>query len=376
MSSKSIGIVKTQHFTFAEGDDAMVLDSGPARHGLVYQARAEIWTIVNELMFTIKDSKRPIVQLALMTDVHAGGLVEHATAPIVVPFTTNYYAAFHRLGRLSASRSKVLSRSDILKIALRRLQWSPYAEDLKVIFVVGEGSFTRNLNEVSAACRAAVDAGVVINTLYCGLYKLGIGKHWAEPAYCTGGQYMGINHHRRLNYTKTPVDGQLLDLNQKLNETYRLYADRWRKLWKQQRDQDREVALVSKEALLQRIVTKAAQGLFMNATDALLYEQTGTWGLKSDIRPEDLPLVTTGREFNQLREKTQASRDIREEILYLASQRYAIMTARQLRSGSTRPTLSQAVLHIFREQSQAKGFQPVSPDSTVGYQGNATEQEE
>lgn len=344
---------------------AFILDAGPGMTGLIRQAQAGIWTIVNELMFTIKHDKSPIVQLALLTDgldAHSGS---QAGNRIHTPFTTNYDAIFQRLDSLKTGRSGSSDRADAVRMSLRHLRWSPYPEDVKVLFVVGDDWFNRSIDGIATACSEAISAGVVINTLYCGVSKLGLQKHWGEAAYCTGGYYLGIQSRQRLPYIKTEVDRRLLALNEQLHETYRLSADRWNRLWKQQQDQDRRVARVSKEARLQRVVTNAAKGLLLNATDAMVYGQTGTWGLEPDIPPERLPLLRTERDFHQVVEQAQSRRDIEAEILELAAQRLAFLEARRTRSSNTRPTFSQAVISILQEQIQSQGFQLVSPEGFV-----------
>ena len=344
---------------------AVVLDAGRGMSGLIHQAKAEIWPIVNEMLFTTKDGNPPIVQLAILTQGGSENPLGGADTQILTPFTTNYDAIFSRLNMLRTGDKATDDYIRTIRIALRRLQWSPYPEDLKILFVAGDGWFTRIDDELAWVCQEAIDSGIIINTLYCGAYKFGIDKRWPEAAYCGAGQYIGIDYVRRPKYTQTPLDKKILELNEELNETYLLDADRWDELYKQQRDRDREVTLVSKEAAFQRTLTKAAKGFLMDATYAILNEQTGTWGLEPDIPPVDLPPVTTEKEFTQLQEKARARREIEEQILQLAAQRRVYLLARQPQSESARPTLGQAVVQVIREQAQAKGFQLAAPDTFI-----------
>jgi len=344
---------------------AVVLDAGQGMSGLIHQAKAEIWPIVNEMLFTTKDGNPPIVQLAILTQGGSENSLGDADTQILTPFTTNYDAIFSRLNMLRTGDNATDDYTRAIRITLRRLQWSPYPEDLKILFVAGDGWFTRSDGELASICQEAIDSGIIINTLYCGAYKFGIDKHWPEAAYCGAGQYTGIDYVRRPKYTQTPLDTKVLELNEELNETYRLDADRWDELWKQQRDRDREVTLVSKEAAFQRTVTKAAKGFLMDATYAILNEQTGTWGLEPDIPPDDLPPVTTEKELTQLQEKARARREIEEQILQLAAQRRVYLLVHQPQSENARPTLGQAVVQVIREQAQAKGFRLAALDAFI-----------
>ena len=160
------------------------------------------------------------------------------------------------------------------------------------------------------------------------------------------------------------MDRQVLDLNELLNETYRFDADRWHNLWKEQRDRDRDVTTASKEAAIQRIITKAAKGLLLNSTYALLHEETGAWGLEPEIRPADLPPATTEAELSQFLEQERTRRQIQEHILELAGRRRTYLMAGKSTT-SSRPTLGQAIVQAVREQAYAKGFKFVAPDEFV-----------
>ena len=341
---------------------AIVLDTGSSTSGLIHQAQTEIWAVANEMLFTSKDGKRPIVQLALLSDNNSWEHGEYASGRVFIPFTTNYYAIFARLDRQGAGGE--CDRADAVRAALYRLHWSPYSEDLKVIFVVGDGWFTRSKGALTSACREAADAGVILNTLFCGPYKFGIGRRWSEAAYCAGGQYMGIDCVQRLRYVSTPLDKKILRLNEQLNETFRLKADRWGDLWKQQRDRDRDITLLSKEAGMRRIATKAAKGLLLNQTDALLNEQTSSWGLEPDIHRKDMPPVNTQKELTDVFENEHSRRDIQKQILELTAQRRRHLSARSSNSKTARPSLSEAIIRILTEQAQAKGFHPTPPDES------------
>lgn len=333
---------------------AIVLDTGNGMAGLIHQAKTEIWAVVNEMIFTTKDAKTPIVQLAVLSDNTLWKHKGYAAGQVFVPFTTNYYAIFKRLDKHKTGNGTDNDRADAVRIALHRLKWSPYAEDFKAIFIVADGYFTRSTGALASACEHAAEAGVIINTLFCGHYKFGISKRWAEPAYATGGQYLGIDHVQRLKYKDTPIDKTILELNDKLNETFKLDADRFSELWKQQRDMDRDLAIVCKEALLHRIVTKAAKGLLLDPTDALLNEQTSAWALEPEIRPRDIPPAKTEKEFAQLSEKEQDRRNIQKQILQLTEQRR--LQSKSSHSKTGRPSLSEAIIQIAREQLTAKGF--------------------
>lgn len=342
---------------------AIVLDTGSRMAGLIHQAKTEIWAIANEMIFKTKDGKTPVVQLAVLSDNTLWKHRGYADGQVFVPFTMNYYAIFKRLDKQQRRNGTDTDRADAVRIALHRLEWSPYPEDFKAIFVVGDGYFTRSKGALASACEQAADAGVIINTLFCGHYKFGINKRWSEPAYATGGQYIGIDHVQRLRYKETPIDKTILALNDRLNETFRLDADRLSALWKQQRDMDRDLAIVSKEARMHRIVTKAAKGLLFDRTDALLNEETSAWGLEPQIPPGQIPPPKTERELTQLSDKESRRRLIQQEILRLAEQRPLHLSSHN--STARRPSLGRAVIKILREQTTAKGFYFKSPTAST-----------
>jgi hypothetical protein len=347
------------------------MDTGNGMAGLIHQAKTEIWAIANEMMFTTKDGKTPIVQLAVLSDKCPWEYGTYASGQVFISFTTNYYAIFNRLNRQRPGSGADNDRADAVRVALHRLEWSPYAEDFKAIFVIGDGHFTRSRGALASACEQAAEAGVIVNTLYCGHYKFGINKRWPDIAYNTGGQYIGIDNVQRLRYTGTPLDKQMLDLNNRLNETFRLDADRFSELWKQQRDMDRDLTIVSKEAAFQRIVTKAAKGLLLNRTDALLNNDTSAWGLEPEIESRDMPPVRTGKQLSQLFEKESTRRYIQQQILQLAEQRRLHLSAHGSDSRTGRPSLGRAVIQILRDQTATKGFYFTSHDTILSQDDEA-----
>ena len=143
---------------------AVVLDAGRGMSGLIHQAKAEIWPIVNEMLFTTKDQKPPIVQLAILTQGGSENPLGDADTQILTPFTTNYDAIFSRLNMLRTGDNATDDYARSIRAALQRLLWSPYPEDLKILFVAGDGWFMRSDDELASACQEAIDSGIIINT--------------------------------------------------------------------------------------------------------------------------------------------------------------------------------------------------------------------
>ena len=83
--------------------------------------------------------------------------------------------------------------------------------------------------------------GVIVNTIHCGEYSVGVDGYWQHGAQLAEGEFMNINQDKAVVSIKTPHDKILIELNEKLNRTYLWFgaADK-RKAWaKNQIDQDR-----------------------------------------------------------------------------------------------------------------------------------------
>jgi hypothetical protein len=333
---------------------ALVLDTGDQMSGLVEQTRIEVWSIANELLLLDKAGRSPIVEIGVVAYGNRDMPVVRGYGRAVIPFTTDVDSVSMALGQARTAGGPEYCGWAIQE-AVQRLNWSPYPEDMRVIFIAGNESFTQGPVDYPSSCQAATAKMIMVNTVYCGPYNSGVHYGWTGAAQSTGGQYISISVNKPPRYRPTPVDDRLLDLNRRLNETYRLVADPSRDLLKRQQEQDRDVWLLSREAVFQRIVTKAVLGL---AQDPIAVQQQGS-------PAEIAQTATTSKELEQIQVQAAARKQIQEQILELGRQRRLALMIDEPAPSQQGHTLGSAVIQVLREQVVKKGFafeRPASRD--------------
>ena len=56
----------------------------------------------------------------------------------------------------------------MIRDAVNRLEWSRSGDVYKAIFIAGNEPFTQGSVDFHASCRAAIERGIVVNTIFCG----------------------------------------------------------------------------------------------------------------------------------------------------------------------------------------------------------------
>jgi hypothetical protein len=329
---------------------ALVLDTSSRMSGLVEQARIEIWAIANEMLLADRGGRSPIVEIGVMAYGNGDVPVARGYGRAAIPFTTDIDSVSWGLGQARAGSGKEFCGWAIQE-AVQRLVWSPYPEDVRILFIAGDEAFTQGPVDYPSSCQAAAARQIVVNTVYCGPYNSGVHYGWTGAAQAAGGQYISISVNKPPRYSPAPVDSTLLDLNRRLNETYRLLSDPSRDLLKRQQEQDRDVWLLSREAVLQRIVTKAALGL----------AQDTAAGQGQEAPSEVSQSAATAKELEQIQAQATLRKQIQEQILDLGRQRRLHLMASAPAPSQQGHTLGSAVIQVLREQATKRGFTLESP---------------
>ncbi len=324
----------------------LVLDTGFNASGLIRQTQADLYDVVNELLLSRKNDQQPIVQLAVVT---AG----NGDVRLLNQFTSHYDAITTQLAQVRSGHGK--TRVDqILVTALEHLRWSPYAQDVKCLFVVGQGRLRRTANDFVRIGLLAAEKGVLINTLYAGPYKLGIHEGWAEMAYSTGGRYGQVKASLTSSNVRTGLDAALNRARQDLLETYRQQGDPGQSQWEAHKIKDRQAAFISKETALQRIIALALKAYDPGQLQRLHLEGLDQIELERQVAQRTTMSLKTVKAINDYEQKIQIRHQLYGRIIDLASQRRAAL-ASQIFSSKT-PNLAFAMIRVLHETLPQRGF--------------------
>jgi hypothetical protein len=330
---------------------AILLDTSGSMSGLIDQARAELWAIVNEFIFAKRNGLQPELQVALYEYGKNSVPRESGYIRMIVPLTTDLDKISQELFALKTDGGQEYC-GWVIKEAAENLQWTGSPEDLKVIFIAGNERFTQGPVDYRQACKAAASKGVVVNTIHCGSEIEGANGKWKDGALLADGRYLNINHNQKTVHIAAPQDKQITELGVRLNDTYIGFGRMGRA--------NAERQFTQEEAAVQRAVTKSSRYYQNDNWDLVDALNNNTIQLEN-LKPEDLPeemkdMTTEQREaYVQSRQKERA--EIQKKIQKLNAQRskYVADEMKKLQGGQN--TLGSAVIQAVRDQAIKRNFE-------------------
>jgi len=345
---------------------AIVLDTSGSMSGLIEQAKAQLWSIVNELARSSRQGVTPELQVALFQygtpslGAHTGYVRR------ILPLTSDLDAVSHELFSLTTNGGQEYC-GHAIQTAHQSLRWSPGDSDLKIIVIAGNEPFTQGSVDFRLAVPAAAGEGLIVNTIHCGNHEVGINTGWYAGAQLGNGSYSSIDHNIDADPVATPYDDELSSLSRRINTTYLAYGSRGEAMALRQASQDDNAASLGDAVAAERAATKAGS-MYLNARwDLVDAVRTGTIDLET-VDPASLP--------EQMRSMSPTQR--REHIEQLASQRAGIRAriqelhgarlafiartaAEQGRAEGDGATLGAALLGAIREQAESVGLRFAEP---------------
>lgn len=121
---------------------AILLDTSNSMDGLIDQARTQLWRVVNEFGKARKGGVMPELQVALYEYGNTRLRSDEGYIRRVLPFTTDLDRVSEELFTLQTSGGDEYC-GQVIGEAVRRLDWSASANDLRVIFIAGNEPFTQ-----------------------------------------------------------------------------------------------------------------------------------------------------------------------------------------------------------------------------------------
>jgi len=337
---------------------AILLDTSGSMSGLIDQARTELWAIVNEFIFARRNGLEPELQVALYEYGKSSLDSKDGYIRKIVPFTTDLDKVSEELFALKTNGGSEYC-GWVIEEATKSLKWSGSPEDLKVIFIAGNEPFTQGPVDYRQACKAAISKAIVVNTIHCGTEGDGLSGHWKDGAALADGRFLNINHNRRIVHIEAPQDREIAELSVRLNDTYIAFGRAGQMAHERQSAQDKNAAAASKEALLQRAVTKASRNYRnenWDLVDALENSKMELEDVKVEDLPEELRKMTTEERKAYVEAKAKERAEIQQKVQELNEQRKKYIAAETKKHQGKSDTLGSAIIRSVREQAQKKNF--------------------
>lgn len=235
---------------------ALLLDTSNSMDGLINQAKAQLWEIINELSFAKYGIQKPNLEIALYE--YGNDRIESSNGFVrqVLAFNSDLDEISEKLFSLTTNGGKEYC-GQVISNSLKELEWGENNNDLRLIFIAGNEPFTQGKISYKEAISDANKKDIIINTIFCGNYTQGISGMWQDGANLGGGDYMTINQNKKVIHIVTPYDNDIIILNKQLNNTYIYFGNKGMIQYKKQANQDKNADKFSTSVSVGRAISKS-----------------------------------------------------------------------------------------------------------------------
>ncbi len=338
---------------------AILLDVSNSMDGLIEQAKAQLWNMVNTLgKANCVDGTVPKIEIALYEYGRTNNDAKKGYVKLINDFSNDLDSISQNLFTLTTSGGEEYCGHAIYS-AINELNWADNADNYKVIFIAGNESFLQGDISFTKACTLAKTKGVLVNTIYCGDKISGIREHWNLGATCGSGSYTNINTNAKVDDVPTPYDSLLYVLNSELNNTYISYGQGGSASKNKQIQMDEAVIVGNKTASLKRIKAKANASVYSNAqwdlVDAQKQDSSVIWKINKAYLPDSIKNKSEKELEYFIQTKAIERAALQSKIAINNAQRDAFIKQQKLKNTvNQQPTesLETAVESIIKQQAK------------------------
>ncbi len=337
---------------------AVLLDTSGSMDGLINQTREQLWKIVNTFATAKRDGKRPRLELALYDYGNDGNGAPNDFVRQIVPLTTDLDKVSEALFALKTNGGSEYCGAAIAH-ATKELEWSRDPHDLKLIYIAGNEAFTQGSTRFQDSVKAAIERGIVVNTIHAGTESEGISGQWLAAAKMADGNYLFIDQNRAVVRVDAPQDAELARLSGQLNKTYIAYGAAAPAAVRRQADQDNNALKTSASSGAARAAAKASVAYDNSTWDLVDAKKNGKSlaGLKAEEMPAEMKPMTEGEREKFVETKSQERTQIQAQIAKLAAEREAYVKAELSKVAASGPkTIDDALLESAQQQAKKKAF--------------------
>jgi hypothetical protein len=334
---------------------ALLLDTSNSMDGLIDQAKAQLWEIVNELSYAKCNDTKPNLKIALYEYGNDKLNGDEGFIRQVLAFSDDLDEISKQLFSLTTNGGNEYC-GHVIQTALNQLNWGNNPDDLKLIFIAGNEPFTQGSVSYKMATKLAQNKDVTVNTIFCGDYNQGISSYWKDGADLAHGDYMAINHNHETIYVVSPYDDKILILNQKLNKTYVAYGQVGSQKMALQAEQDDNAKGYSEANAVSRTVSKSSH-LYKNSTWDLVDAEAEKDFKYEDLKDTDLPKELKGKTRSEIKTYVSKKRNernaIQEEIQQLNLKRKDFISKQPKENSNG---LENAMVKAIKTQAKQKKY--------------------
>ena len=335
---------------------ALLLDTSNSMDGLINQAKAQLWDIVNKFTYArCGNSERPELQIALYQYGNDNLSPREGYIQQVIGFSSDLDEISAKLFSLTTNGGEEYC-GQVIQTSLSRLDWGKNPDHLKMIFIAGNEPFTQGKLNYRDAIENATEKDIVVNTIFCGNYEDGVRTDWKNGAILTGGEYMAIDHDRQVVHVRTPYDEIIIKLNARLNKTYISYGALGASRMEQQSVQDDNARELEEVVAVKRAVSKSSR-MYRNSSWDLVDASEKEGFDISRIEKEQLPAELKGMSRTEIAhfidQKKEERLSIQQKIREANAKREAYIATQQKDETGE---LENAMIKAIQKQASRKNY--------------------
>jgi hypothetical protein len=335
---------------------AILLDVSNSMDGLIEQAKAQLWTMVNTMGKATCNGETPQIEIALYEYGRDNNDVRKGYIKQITPFTSDLDDLSQKLFQLTTNGGQEYC-GHVIHTSLQELKWDTTPSNYKVIFISGNEDFLQGNISYTLACTEAKKKGVIVNTIYCGDRLQGIKEHWNLLCECVNGSFTNINSNEKPEDIPTPYDSTLITLNYKLNGTYIYYGVDGKGKKSLQGSMDVANSSINTYAGVNRAVSKSSKNYRNSGWDLVDAKEEDKKALdKVDLKtlPDSLQKKSKAELEVIIHQKAAERAAIQKEMQDINKKREAYIANEKInkaKAGKNSQTLESEVEKIIREQA-------------------------
>jgi hypothetical protein len=338
---------------------ALALDTSSSMDGLINQARAQLWSMVDQMgrMTRVVDGKTRGVKIELALYEYGNDTIPAGSGYIrqVLPFTTDLDKVSEALHRLFTNGgSEYVGQA--IQTAVASLSWSPDPAALKFIFVAGNEEFNQGPVRAETAMAAAANKDIRVQLIYCGAAE----PTWAAAAKLAQSDLMTIDQNQVAQHIASPQDAEILRLSNELNATYMAYGSDGAASIARQTSADASSAKLSPKVAIERAQLKFKKA-YRNASWDVVDAVDGDRKFLERASDDQLPAELRGKSLadkQKLVDANAAKRaELKAQVARLEAERNAFLAAEAARHPSAAAqSLETELMKTTRAVATKKGY--------------------
>ena len=336
---------------------ALLLDTSNSMDGLINQAKAQLWEIINELSYAKYGIQKPNLEIALYE--YGNDHLESSDGFVrqVLAFNSDLDEISEKLFSLTTNGGKEYC-GQVISNSLKELEWGENNNDLRLIFIAGNEPFTQGKLHYKEAISNANEKDVIINTIFCGNYTQGISGMWQDGANLGGGDYMTINQNKKVIHIVTPYDYDIIMLNKKLNKTYIYFGSSGFSKFKKQAIQDGNAEKIATDVSVKRAVSKSNR-LYNNSVWDLVDKSEKEVIDYSKIDRKKLTKELQALSDAELKKHVKTQKKKRSEIkkqINELNKKSKIYVAKKQQESTKKNELESVMIQAIKKQAMRKNY--------------------